>query len=167
MRHKRIDSQAVIDWSKLTQKTRLSPRDLLLSQMMADVPEGSAAGVWQLIRGHQRQIKESLKTLATAWLIIAIDQYGGPFGKVLLLLKDTHELAQQDFEDAIKAAQWLGSAETEGMPEVTAVEEAAKPFLYRGITEQEKLSEGFRQAFGVVTDATDLAKKLTDIWQKK
>lgn len=163
----RLGQDAVGAWKRAGDDSPRSMRAVLEWQMMREIPTEAAKGRWQLIREHQTQLRDSLKELAMAWVIIAVDTYGGTIGKGLLLMKDTYELAKQDFEDAAKAAQWLASPHTTvAMPEVTSIEEAAQPFLYRGITEQEKLAEEARVAFGVVTDATTLAKKLVETWRQ-
>ncbi|MCX7897799.1 MAG: hypothetical protein N2441_07995 [Rhodocyclaceae bacterium] len=160
-----ITGPALIDWMR-TAPNR-SVRAVLDWQLMQELPSDRLLGRWQLIRSYQAKLRESFEVLAMAWAINALDTYGGTVGKGILLIKDVYELTRQDFEDAKKAAAWLGSADPDApLPELTSLEEAAKPFLYRGITEQEKIAEGIREGFALVSDATDLAKKLIDIWKK-
>lgn len=88
-----------------------------------------------------------------------------PIGQKIALVKDVHELALNDMEDANKVALWLGSRQIDTPPEITSLSQSAKPFLIRGIG----ASESFEKLSDLISDTNDvfdMSAKFSDILKK-
>ncbi|MDI6749876.1 MAG: hypothetical protein QMD73_06830 [Rhodocyclaceae bacterium] len=159
----RPDAQAIVDLLAAGQKPQANPRDRVIARWLETPPEQDARLIAQLrrLRDKSRQT-----ILALTWAVggLFIDEFV-PGGKGILLIKDVYELADQTLHDAAKAAGWLGSIDADAPPKIVSVEEAAKPFLFRGITENEAIAEKVKQGFTVITEADALARKLMEIWE--
>ncbi|WP_126447384.1 hypothetical protein [Sulfuricystis multivorans] len=157
------DAKVIVDLIAAGQKMQRNLRDLVIARLLESPPQEDARPIAQIRRLWDKS-RRTLLAIAWAWGGLFIDELV-PGGKGIMLIKDVYELADQSLSDAAKAAGWLGSVELDAPPEITSVEEAAQPFLYRGITENKTLAEGVKNAFTVVTEANDLAKKLMGIWE--
>ena len=85
-----------------------------------------------------------------------------PAGEKLALIKEVHDLANNDMEDANKEALWLGSSRIDQPPEITSLADDAKPFLIRGISAQ----ESYEKLAEVVSDTNeifDMSEKFSNI----
>ena len=85
-----------------------------------------------------------------------------PAGEKLALIKEVHDLANNDMEDANKVALWLGSSRIDQPPEITSLADDAKPFLIRGISAQ----ESYEKLAEVVSDTNeifDMSEKFSNI----
>ncbi len=77
-------------------------------------------------------------------------------------MKDVHDLATNDMEDANKVALWLGSTQIDQPPEITSLANDAKPFLIRGISAQESY-EKLSELISDTNDVFDMSAKFSDI----
>lgn len=159
------DARQFIDLVAAGQKPQSNPADLAMARLMETPPEPEAR-LLARIKPLWDKTRRSIFELVWSVGAMFIDEYV-PFGKEMLLMKDVYELADQSLADASAAAAWLGSTETDHPPEVVPVEEAAKPFLFRGITEQKRIPEDIREVFTLVTESTALADKLLKTWEVK
>lgn len=161
----RPDGPAIVDLLAAGQKPQANPRDLVMAQLAELPPEKDARLVAQL-----RRLRDKARQTAVAlfWAVggLFIEEFV-PGGKELMLMKDVYELADQSLEDAVKVAGWLGSIDTDAPPEIVSIEEAAKPFLVRGITEQERIPEIVREGVTVAVEGGNLARELMTIWEIK
>ncbi len=164
-RFHRPDGPAIVDLLAAGQKPQANPRDLVMVRLAESPPEKEARLVAQL-----RRLRDKTRQTAVAlfWAVggLFIEAFV-PGGKELMLMKDVYELADQSLTDAAKVAGWLGSIDTDAPPEIVSVEEAAKPFLVRGITEQERIPEIVRDGVTVVVEGGNLARELMTIWEVK
>ena len=85
-----------------------------------------------------------------------------PAGEKIALMKDVHDLATNDMEDANKVALWLGSTQIDQPPEITSLANDAKPFLIRGISAQESY-EKLSELISDTNDVFDMSAKFSDI----
>ncbi|MCX8085642.1 MAG: hypothetical protein N3C63_01945 [Rhodocyclaceae bacterium] len=164
-RHQRLEGPALVDLIAAGQKPQANPRDLVMARLLERPPDKEASIFAQLRRLLDKG-RKTLWAIVWAWGGLFIDEFV-PGGKQLMLMKDVYELADQSLSDAVKAAGWLGSIETEAPPEIVSVEEAAQPFLFRGVTENEKVAKEIKEGVTVVTEGLSLAKKLMEIWEVK
>jgi hypothetical protein len=87
-------------------------------------------------------------------------------GDKLSLIKDVHDLAVDDMENAIKVASWLGSTQLDNPPEITSVSEAAKPFLLKAMGTSESFEEiaslisGTSELFGMSAKLSTIIKEM-------
>lgn len=85
-----------------------------------------------------------------------------PVGEKIALIKEVHDLATNDMEDANKVALWLGSTQIDQPPEITSLAEDAKPFLIRGISASESF-EKLSELISDTNDVFDMSAKFSDI----
>jgi hypothetical protein len=164
-RLRRPDTATLADLLAAARQRRGDPREPVIAWMAEQPPQPGAQLVaqWRRLRDQTRQTVIALFWALGGQVIEAVV----PGGKMITLGKDVYELTDQSLLDAAKVAGWLGSADLDAPPEIVSVEEAAKPFLSRGFTEQELIPEIVRDAYTVLTEADNLAKKLMSIWELK
>lgn len=85
-----------------------------------------------------------------------------PAGEKIALMKEVHDLATNDMEDANKVALWLGSTNIDQPPEITSLTDDAKPFLIRGISAQDSF-EKLGELISDTNDVFDMSAKFSDI----
>ncbi len=158
-----MNGQTIVDLIAAGQKPQSNPRDLVMARLRTSPPQNDA----RLIAELRRLWDKSRATLAElVWAVggLFIDEYV-PGGKGIMLIKDVYQLADETLADATKVAGWLGSPDLDAPPEIRPLEEAARPFLFRGITENEALAEGVKKGFTILTEGSNLAKNLMEIWE--
>ncbi|NWG31894.1 MAG: hypothetical protein HXY29_10415 [Rhodocyclaceae bacterium] len=160
----RPEGQALVDLLAAGQKPQANPRDVAMARLLELPPPEKDARLFAQLRRLWDKGRQTLLAIIWAWGGLFIDEYV-PGGKQLMLMKDVYELADQSLSDAVKAAGWLGSAEIDSPPEIVSVEEAAQPFLWRGVTENKAVAEEIQKGVTVVTEGLSLGKRLMEIWE--
>lgn len=162
----RLEGKALVDLLAAGQKPQANPRDVAMARLLELPPPEKDARFFAQLRHLLDKSRRTLWAIIWAWGGLFIDEYV-PGGKQLMLMKDVYELADQSLSDAVKAAGWLGSVDIDSPPEIVSVEEAAQPFLWRGVTENKAVAEEIQKGVTVVTEGLALGKKLMEIWEVK
>lgn len=109
------------------------------------------------------------KELAKTWFWLYVAQVFDEAKTVqrgIDLIHKVYELADQDMNDAIKAAKWLGSDQIDGAPELTSVEDASLPFVQSALDASPVFGGQVTSLVTTGIDAHSLAFKLKSLWEK-
>lgn len=142
----------------------------LINGIMAGavVPE-TAQGRYVIDERLKRFSINAGKELAKTWFWMYVAKFFEDAKTVqqgIDLMHKVYELAEQDMKDAAKVAAWLGSAQTDGAPEVTSVEDASLPFVQSAIDASPMFSAQATSLVSTGIDVHSLASKLKSLWEK-
>ena len=162
-----LDRDAVVQLLRKPGANALSADEAIIAGLMERIPNSpEVAGRYVIVERLKRFSGKAAKELI--WVIVArlLEEKGGTLGKGLTLMRDVHELATTDMQDAIAVAGWLGSTATENPPEITSPEEAAVPFLNRALGTSTVFGDKAAEYASAAVDATQLANKMLALWKE-
>lgn len=135
----------------------------LIETILGDSLQKSGTKRYLILNRLSYLTKEIGKELLSSITIKIIEST--PIGDKLSLIKDVHDLAVDDMENASKVAAWLGSTRLDNPPEITSLAEASKPFLLKAMG----TSEAFEDVAELISDTNDifgLSAKLSTIFKE-
>jgi hypothetical protein len=138
----------------------------VISGIMADAPP--AQGRYILDERLNRFSVSAGKELAKEWfwlLTARLLENERTLQQGIDLTHKVYELGSQDMSDAVKAANWLGSSQTDGLPEITTVPDASLPFLQSALDATTVFGESATQLVYAGIETHGLASNLKSLWE--
>jgi hypothetical protein len=131
-----------------------------IEAILGEFPQKSSTKRYLILNRLSYLTKEIGKELLSSIAMKIIEST--PLGDKLSLIKDVHDLAVDDMQNASKVAAWLGSTRLDNPPEITSLSEASKPFLLKSMG----TSEAFEDVAELISNTNDvfgLSAKLSAI----
>lgn len=142
----------------------------IINGIMASSADASAdEGRYVIDERLKRFSIGAVKTLAEAWFwmyVAKVFEDEKTLQQGIDLMHKVYSLSNQDMQDAIKSAQWLGSDRTDGAPQVTSVGEASLPFIQSALDASGVFGEQATSAVSTGIDVYGLASGMKSLWEK-
>lgn len=140
----------------------------VIGGIMADAPGADGTGRYILDERLKRFSVSAGKELAKEWfwlLTARLLENERTVQEGLDLTHKVYELANQDMTDAIKAANWLGSSQTDNLPDITTLPDASMPFLQSALDGTTVFGESATQLASAGIETHGLASNLKSLWE--